>query len=300
MYCFKCDKEVKTKREEIKNEYQINRENVIVLENIYKCPFCHKVLMEEIVDEPMKKVYDKYLSNHQLKVEDFKRIRKELNLSQELFSKALGWSKKTINRYENGQTIPQKEYLVVYQKLCQNKDEFINILNYNKKMLGDYYYTILRKLSTNINLKTINTILYLLDKKALFETQIVISLFIMDFMYYRDKNKPITDLKYIKTDGIITLDNKDELINLLIKNNYLKIMLCADEKVKFTSNQNCDLKLFDESELMVMKNIKSKLKNKKTEELLKWSTSFIDSIQMKNKKIIDYKLAKEFDLGNEW
>ena len=43
--------------------------------------------------------YNEYLKKHNLSFKTLKEIRNSYNLSQELFAKALGWSKKTIVRY---------------------------------------------------------------------------------------------------------------------------------------------------------------------------------------------------------
>lgn len=50
-------------------------------------------------DSDMYKIYDCYLNLFDLLFEKIKEIRTNLNLSQEVFSKILGWSKKSIIKY---------------------------------------------------------------------------------------------------------------------------------------------------------------------------------------------------------
>ena len=63
-----------------------------------------------------------------------KEIRESYNLSQELFAKSLGWSKRTIVRYENADSLPKNQYLQIYNKIKNNKNEFVNILKSNRKL----------------------------------------------------------------------------------------------------------------------------------------------------------------------
>jgi len=50
-----------------------------------------------------------------------KDIRKQLGLSQEELAHALGVSFSTINRWENGKTVPSKLALRQFDQFCANK-----------------------------------------------------------------------------------------------------------------------------------------------------------------------------------
>lgn len=197
MYCYNCDTYVDVIQSKQKNIYTIHNKEFIVEEECYKCKNCSEELIDETLDISLNEIYDKYLSGYNLNIKKFKDIRNSLNLSQELFAKALGWSKKTITRYELDQSLPQKEYLMVYQKLQENKNEILNILNQTRKLMttGEYYQ-ILQKVNTNFPIKTIHAFLYMLKNNPLYETQLMKHLFAVAFENHKEQNTPLTNLNY--------------------------------------------------------------------------------------------------------
>ena len=101
MYCFTCDKEVYGNVRVEKTKYNVHGRDVYVDEHVFTCPNCKTEYNFDSVDEGLYKVYDAYLNLYGLSFKKLKEIRESLNLSQELFATVLGWSKKTITRYEN-------------------------------------------------------------------------------------------------------------------------------------------------------------------------------------------------------
>ena len=301
MYCYQCDKNVTPITEKKENKYIIHKEEIIVKEDCYKCPNCEEELIDETLDESLTAIYNEYLKKYNLSISELKEIRRSLNLSQELFAASLGWSKKTITRYENGQSLPQKEYLIVYQKLKENKDEILNILECNKLRIKEKYDTILKKVSTNIELKTIHTFLYLLEENPLYETQIMKNLFAVDFETQKERNHPLTSLQYAHAPYGPIIDDKDEILNYLIKNSYIQLVGTNDDKIKFISVKKYDPKLFAKEEISIMNRVKTKLRNKTSKELSEWSHNFKGWKDTKNGKIISYtKYASYFDLEKGW
>lgn len=296
MYCFNCDKKVNIKQEKKTNQYIINGESFDVMEDIYICENCGNELISERLNDSLDNIYSKYLNINNLSLDDFKNIRLSLNLSQELFAKALNWSKKTITRYEKGWSYPQQEYLEVYKKLKNNKDEMIDILNNNRCILGDDYYLILKKIKTTLDMKTINLFLFMLENNPLYETQIMKNLFAVDFYDQKENGHPISNLKYAHAPYGPVIDNRENILNFLLEHKYLKIIYNNDDKPQFVANQICDLKLFDGDELQVMAFIKNSLKGKTSQELSNWSHRFIGWKETKNGQIIDYKYADFLDL----
>ena len=140
MYCYHCDKMISPKKEKKKNEYQMHGKKFMVEEEVFSCPFCQTEIINDTLDQDLFHIYDEYLKTYGLSFEKLKEIRKSFHLSQEMFAKVLGWSKKTITRYENAQSLPQKEYLSVYQKIDHNKMEFIKLLEKRKDQLIEKEY----------------------------------------------------------------------------------------------------------------------------------------------------------------
>lgn len=302
MYCYHCDSDVDIIQSKQENTYTIHNQAIVIEENCYKCQNCGQELVDETLDASLYQIYNKYLETYGLSIEKFKSIRISLNLSQELFSKALGWSKKTITRYELGQSLPQKEYLSVYQKLQENKDEIFSILKRNKELIGENeYYKILKKVKTNINLKTIHTFLYILKDNPLYETQIMKHLFAIDFESQKEQTSPITNLIYAHAPYGPIIDTKDEIINYLLNNNYLKLICINDDKVRFIANQEYDSKLFTREEEIILAKVKKKLKGKTSSELSNWSHHFRGWKETRDGQIINYKkYGNDFSLDKGW
>lgn len=179
-------------------------------EEVLSCPLCGNELFDETLDNSLYNIYNEYLKLNNLSFPKLKEIRNYYNLSQELFAHALGWSKRTIIRYENAESLPQKQYLSIYKKIDNNKNEFINILKDNRKSLGnELYFKIYNLINTELDLKTINVFLYVLKNNFLTKTQIMKNLFSIDFQSYKETFKSITSLKYAHGTYGPIIDNKD-------------------------------------------------------------------------------------------
>lgn len=296
IYCFNCNKNVEPNVIKTKNKYKINGETFFLNENIYKCPICDNEVLPDDID-PIRNVYVKYLSLHNLTFEDFKNIRSNYNLSQELFAKALCWSKKTIIRYENEESFPQREYINTYQKLKNDKMYFLRLLNENKSFLGDDYYLILKKSGMYLKEKTFNVASYMLKSNSLYKTAFVKNMFALDFYFNKKHGFPITNLKYVKAPHGPLIDHHEDFIRYMIENSYINIKLSDDDKAILDSNFNVDKKLFADDEIECMNFIKSKLKGKTATELSNWSHKFIGWKETNDGKIIDYeKYKNSFDI----
>lgn len=298
-YCFNCEKEICPVSYKEKNVYKINGESFVVEESVYKCPNCNNEIEVKEYDS-INNIYKEYLKRYGLSFEDFKKIRGKYNLSQELFARLLGWGKKTIERYENKESFPQKGYLDTYKKLKNGFEEFIKILNDNKERLKDDYYVILKKAKLFDHVKTINSFLYMLDDNPLGKTQIMKNMFALDFESYKEFESKITTLTYANgTHGPI-IDNYKWIINYLLHNNYITIDPSFDEDKAdvYLSNIKFDLDFFTEDEIKCMRKVKNKLKGKSAKELSLWSHEFAGWKQTKPGETISPKKYKDyFDLS---
>ena len=125
VYCFKCDKDVEPLLTTQNNTYIIRNQKVNVLEQVYNCSVCGTELINDNLNESLYKIYDAYLNIYGLSFKKLKEIRNSYNLSQDLFAKALGFSKRTIIRYEQAESLPQKQALLTYKKIENNKAAFL-------------------------------------------------------------------------------------------------------------------------------------------------------------------------------
>lgn len=301
IYCFNCNKDVKPICTNQNNTYIVHKQEVIVEEQIFVCPFCKNELVNENLDDSLYKIYNEYLKLSGLSFEKLKEIRNFYNLSQELFAKALGWSKRTIIRYENAESLPQKQNLLIYKKIDNNKNEFLNILKSNRSSIDkDEYFKIYNFIKAELDLKTINVFLYILKKNFLTKTQIMKNLFSVDFQSVKEFNKPITSLKYAHGTYGPVIDNKDAYLHFLIKQNYLEFVNDEEDKILFKPIQECDLSLFTKEEIMIMDKVLSQLKGKEAKKLTDWSHLFSGWIETKDGELIDYSYAKDFELTKNW
>lgn len=297
-YCYECNKDVNPTIKTEKNKYTYRGKEFLVVEEVHYCPKCGNILINDNFDNDMYKIYDCYLKLFNLSFEKIKEIRIKLNLSQEVFSKILGWSKKSIVRYENSDSVPQGEYLNTYMILNENPYYIVKLLERQKNnFTEEEYYKILSILPFSKVYKTVNTILYLLKNNKLCETSLMKHLFAVDFYNCKENKEAITNLKYAHLLYGPVVDNRNILYNFLIKNDYIKIEI-NDISTNFTTDKDFDKKLFTKEVLNSMKLIKYKFKEYSASELSDWSHSFKGYIATKNGEIIDYKYAKYLDIDN--
>ena len=297
MYCFECDKDVIGEVRVEKINHNIHGQNVVIDERVFTCPICGTEYDFDSYDVFVHDINVAYLNLFGLSFEKLKEIRETLNLSQELFAEALGWSKKTINRYENGKSLPQKEYLDTYISLLNNKSNIYSILKNNNNLTKEKYYKILNRINVEINFKSINVILYILNKVKLNRTQLMKYLFAIDFLNYKLFNKSISEFKYAHATYGPIVNDQDALINLLIKQDYIKLESSfIDNSMLFVPLQKANLSNFSEQEINVLNKIINNFKGMSANELTDWSHAFIGWIKTKDGEIIDFKYAKELDI----
>lgn len=297
MYCFECDKDVMGEVKLKKTKYTIHGREVVVDDLVFTCSICGTEYDFDELDEGLYRIYNAYLNLFGLSFEKLKEIRESLNLSQELFAEALGWSKKTITRYENAESLPQKEYLDTYISLLNNKDNIYNILKNNKNLSKEKYYKILDRINVDIDYKSINVILYILNKVILNRTQLMKYLFVSDFLNYKLFNKTISNFKYAHAPFGPIVNNQDALLNLLIKQDYIKLASSVDDSAMlFAPLQDTDLSCFNENEIKVLDKIIDEFKGMSAKDLSDWSYEFIGWMKTKDGEIIDFKYARELDI----
>lgn len=127
-YCRECNKDVVPVIRCEENNYTYRNKEFTVIENIHYWPLCNTELLNANLDSSMYKIYDGYLKLFNLSFDKLKKIRTSLNHSQELMAKILSWSKKSIVRYENAESVPQGEYLNMYIALNENPYYIMKIL----------------------------------------------------------------------------------------------------------------------------------------------------------------------------
>ena len=301
IYCYNCDRDVNALVVKQNNNYTIHNEEISVLEEVLKCPYCYNELFDENLNNSLYNIYNEYLKKYELSFEKFRDIRKYYNLSQEMFAKALGWSKRSIIRYENAESLPQKNYLSIYRSIANNRNEFLNILNKNKiSLTNKEYFKIYNSVNTDLDLKTINVFLYVLKNNFLSKTQIMKNLFSIDFESYKMNNKSITSLIYAHGTYGPVIDKKDDYLDFLLKNNYIEMVNNEEDVILFKPAKECDISVFSKEEIIIMNKVLKVLKGKSASKLTHWSHKFIGWINTKDGEKIDYSYSNKFELNNNW
>lgn len=181
--------------------------------------------------------------------------------------------------------------------MLNNKDNIYNILKNNKNLSKEKYYKILDRINVDIDYKSINVILYILNKVILNRTQLMKYLFASDFLNYKLFNKTISNFKYAHAPFGPIVNNQDALLNLLIKQDYIKLASSVDDSAMlFAPLQDADLSCFNENEIKVLDKIIDEFKGMSAKDLSNWSHKFIGWIKTKDGEIIDFKYAKELEI----
>lgn len=297
-YCYECDKDVIALVKSKKNNYTYRGKNFMVIEKARYCPHCHRELLNNNLDNSMYNIYNTYLELFDLSFEKIKEIRTNLNLSQEVFSKILGWSKKSIVRYENNDSIPQGEYLNTYMILNENPYYIVKLLERQKNNFSkEEYLKILNMLPFNEIYKTINAVIYILKDNKLCETLLMKHLFAVDFYNYKENGMAITNLKYAHLPYGPVIDNRNDLYNFMIKNGYIKLEF-NDMGTDFIVDTSYEKEIFTDDEIKSLDYVKTKLQGYTAGKISDWSHKFKGYEETKNGQIIDYKYAKYLDLSD--
>jgi len=286
--CYECGKEVEVFKKVVTNTYVIRGENVVIDEEIDVCKNCGQevALNEEDLSLQMYKINNAYLKSHNLSFKIIKDLRIKLGLSQGEFAKKLGWSKKTIVRYENGQSLPQGEYLKFYEKLALD-------INYFYERTG-----ICKDKFIENNTKGINAILYMLTDNSLCMTAIMKNLFGVDFYALNKYNKQVTNFEYAKLPYGPVINGYKDLIDLMLFKELIDWDIDIDGNVVYTANKLYNSKLFTKEEFECLKFIKNKMFGKTAKELSDWSHEFLGWKETEIGEIIDNKYAKDIKFDN--
>jgi putative zinc finger/helix-turn-helix YgiT family protein len=104
IYCEQCKNVNDTTVKNIKEEYPVKNESIVIEANVRCCAVCGEALWDNELDGAnLKKAYAVFKEqNGLLSSDQIKRIRNKYGLSQRAFAKLLGVGEKTITRYENG------------------------------------------------------------------------------------------------------------------------------------------------------------------------------------------------------
>lgn len=147
-WCENCECETETKVIRKIESWKVLGESIEYETDVRICAVCgEEIFDDQLDDRTMKAVYNIYRSNHgMLSAEEIKDIRLKYGLSQRTMAKLLGWSDKTVARYENG-SLPDKAHHAMLRTISTAAG-MRNFLAENKTSLTD---TQMEKLKTRLD-----------------------------------------------------------------------------------------------------------------------------------------------------
>jgi putative zinc finger/helix-turn-helix YgiT family protein len=136
-FCDHCGDNCEVEFKVREAEYEFKGKKITIKERYPICLVCgHEVYDEETGNETLMKLKQKYYElQYNMTIEDYKRIRLNYNLNQELFAKILNWSVSTVKRYESGASLPDSTHIAIYRVLLSNPEAILNFYDETKENL---------------------------------------------------------------------------------------------------------------------------------------------------------------------
>ncbi len=330
-YCEECGREVKTTIIVKKEDYNVCGETIEVDAQILTCEECgEEFYCEELDSQTLIEAYNKYRRRHKLLfAEDIKRIRVQYGLSQRSFAKLLGWSDKTIRRYENG-SIQDKSHnsLLLFLKEPENMKSYIeeNEIKLDDKQINKLLQTIeqleqgnedqMRRRLFEIFFsttpsedngfkvfdydKTCAMVLFFVNKMdELLKTKLLKLINYSDMIFYKENGVSISGSRYIHMPFGPVLKNHDILFGKMESDNIAHINIATEgkyEKHQVVSEHSFPKDILSKSEIEVLERVYKKFKDFGSVEISDYSHKEKGYCSTSHGDIISYSYAKYMSL----
>lgn len=306
------------------HNYTIKGKNIIFTSKRKFCKNCNNLVYDSILDNNASELaIEIYNTKYGISKDEIINLRKKLGLSQELFSKVIGCAKKTLISYEKGKSIPNDSYLILIKSLIAKPDTIITIIDANKNQFTSKEYNKINEkvnkiFSNNIN-QLVNegeilpdefngysiiskdkifNIISFFSSDGILKTKLLKEMFYADFIYYRDTCKSITGLEYAKLPLGPVPDQFELLLNECSKEQIIdyKINFNGEyECHKISSIKKCDISIFDDKELEILKYVKETFKDYSSKDISEFSHKEKAYINTQIGKKISYDYAFEIN-----
>ena len=302
------------------HEYIIKGKKIEFISKRRFCKNCNNLVYDSKLDNiASKKAIEIYNKKYGVSKESIIELRKKYNLSQDLFSKIIGCAKKTLVSYENGNSIPNDNYLIILRSLINkpeviytliesNKDKFTDIeynkikdrLDYDTILFSDEKFTPSKYNGyTKLNMdKVYNMILCFAESKVL-KTKLLKEMFYADFINYKNTGASITGLEYAKLNYGPVPNNYEEIIfkcSLKDLINYDVEFKNDFERHYIEKKAKLNKKIFSEEEYNSICKVKKFFQNYNSSDIVKYShkeKAFTDTKYFNN---ISYDYAFDLDI----
>ena len=324
MRCYVC-KSDKNYIKNHKHKYIIKGKTIEFTSKRRFCKECNSLVYDSELDNlASEKAIAIYNEKYGISSDKIIELRKQYNLSQELFSKIIGCAKKTLISYEKGKSIPNDSYLIILKSLIAKPDTILTLIEANKDQFNSKEFNKInsklevlksnnsKRMSLNIDEspneyngytklskdKIYNTIIYLSDKGIL-KTTLLKEMFYADFLHYKNTCSSITGLEYSKLPLGPVPDEYEYILNEGVNNKII------DYSVKYNSDYEChyivpkqkfNKTLFTEEEIKILTLVKDKFKNLGSKEIVDYSHEEKAFKETDYYKKISYDYAFDIDL----
>jgi putative zinc finger/helix-turn-helix YgiT family protein len=140
-FCEYCMSESEYRIHKTKKISILKGEEIIYRAKEASCDICgNEIFVSDIFDYNMKNLYDEYRKNNNIiSSVEIKRIMVKYAIGKEALSSLLGWDKKTIGRYLDGDMITNSNSNVL-KEIYKNPDYYLNVLQNNKERMNPIDY----------------------------------------------------------------------------------------------------------------------------------------------------------------
>jgi len=323
-------KEMVVKKEWRKMTYR--KEEFDILFHSWYCVDSKEEFEDEVFAElNYNQVVNQYREKYNIPFpDDIKNIREQYNLPAIRMAQVLGFGDNTYRHYESGEMPTQANARLIQMAADPNK--FLEMLRLsdlhddkqfakaksnaeklckqqvsdNEMILGRFFGEKMRDRFTGYSLpdftKFKEMVLFFIIDSDVWKTKLNKMLFYADFVNYKYHNRSISGARYCPIDMGPVPDNFNTLFDILLKENVLDVSYhsFSDGGVgeKYTPLKSFDESMFTPDELEIMRNVKERLKNISTQDVIKlshkekaWSKNRTNKSQP-----IDYTFAYELIL----
>ncbi len=268
------------------------------IEFVLKRRFCKKcnslVYDPELDNKAGEEAIKLYNEKYGIPGNKIKELRKNFNLSQELFSRVIGCAKKTLISYELGTSIPNDIYAIIINSIMAKPETILTFIDVNKHNFTDQEYKkIINSVKTylanreacnndltefngytKLDINKVKGMILCLASNGILKTKLLKEMFYADFLYYKKMGKSITGLEYAKLNFGPVPNNYEKIINDMVEEGII------DYEIEFNDNYEShnivstidyNEKLFSSDELDLIKRVKNYFKNFNSSNIVNFS-----------------------------
>lgn len=287
------------------------------------CKNCNSLVYDGELDNNASVIaLSLYNKKYGITKEDIVKLRKDFNLSQELFSKIIGCAKKTLISYEKGTSIPNENYIIILNTLKESPETIINLIESNKQQFTEKeYLKIKEKISripnvidsvsnnekfkpsefngyTKINYNKINNLILLLAKKGILKTKLLKEMFYIDFINYKETGESLTGLEYVKITYGPVPNDYEKIINEIKEKGYISYNIEYNNEYelhKIKCLKDVDKNVFTKEELEVINKVTKFFDKYNSKEIADFSHIEKAYTETKFSNKISYDFAFDID-----